>query len=66
MAIKPKAGTCWVREQVVEDLPSGLTLRFEARERGARLVITGRVLRGDREIVFDGEGRAIAIGAALK
>jgi hypothetical protein len=62
MALKPNAGTCWIREQTVEDLPSGLTLRVEAREDGFRLVISGRVLpRGNREIVFDAEGRAVGV-----
>lgn len=60
MALKPKAGTCRIREQVVEDLPSGLTLRFEAREDGTRLVISGRSLpRGPLEILFDAEGCAL-------
>ena len=65
MALKPDARICRVREQVIEDLPSGLTLQFEACEGGCRLLIAGRALRsGDREILFDAEGRVIAIGAA--
>jgi hypothetical protein len=65
MALKPNAGTCRVREQIIEDLPSGLTLRLEACEGGTRLLIAGKVLTsGNREIVFDAEGRAIRIGPA--
>lgn len=65
MALKPNAGTCRVREQIIEDLPSGLTLQFEACEGGVRLVIAGKVLAsGNREIVFDAEGHVIRIGAA--
>jgi hypothetical protein len=65
MALKPNAGTCRVREQVIEDLPSGLTLQFEACEGGTRLLIAGKVLAsGNREIVFDAEGRVIRLGAA--
>jgi hypothetical protein len=30
MPIKPSARQCYIREQIVEDLPSGLTLQFEA------------------------------------
>jgi hypothetical protein len=65
MALKPDAGTCRVREQIIEDLPSGLTLQFEACEGGSRLVIAGRALRsGNREVVFDAEGDVIRVGAA--
>jgi hypothetical protein len=65
MALKPNARMCRLREQIIEDLPSGLTLQFEACDGGARLVIAGKVLTsGNREIVFDAEGRAIRIGAA--
>jgi hypothetical protein len=65
MAVKPHARTARLREQTIEDLPSGLTLRFEARDGGCRMVIAGRALRtGDREIVFDAEGRVVRIGPA--
>ena len=67
MALKPNAATCWIREQIVEDLPSGLTLRFEAREDGTRFVILGRALAGGRrEILFDSEGRVVGVGPPLK
>jgi hypothetical protein len=65
MALKPNARICRVREQVIEDLPSGLTLRFEAFQDGCRLVIAGRALpSGSREIIFDAEGRVTSVGAA--
>jgi hypothetical protein len=67
MALKPNAGTCWLREQIVEDLPSGLTLRVEAHASGTRLIIVGRALPGGlREILFDSEGRAVAVGPPLE
>lgn len=67
MALKPNAGTCWLREQIVEDLPSGLTLRVESRADGTRLVLLGRALPGGRrEILFDPEGRATDVGPPLK
>lgn len=61
MPIKPRAQTCRIREQIVEDLPSGLTLRFEALEAGGvSLTIAGKALAGEnREILFDGDGHAI-------
>ena len=66
MALKPNGGTCRVREQILEDLPSGLTLRFEAlKEGGTRLVIASRALAsGNRELVFDAKGELHHIGPA--
>jgi hypothetical protein len=63
MAVKPHAQTTQLREQTIEDLPSGLTLRLEVCDGGCRMVIAGRALpAGDREIVFDAEGRAVRVG----
>jgi hypothetical protein len=67
MAVKPHAQTTQLREQTIEDLPSGLTLRFEACDGGCRMVIAGHALpAGDREIVFDAEGRAVRVGPAKR
>lgn len=58
MPIKPLATLCRIREQIVEDLPSGLTLQFELFEGGVRVTIAGKALPGgNREFVFDREGR---------
>jgi hypothetical protein len=64
MPIKPKADLCRIREQIVEDLPSGLTLQFERVPDGVRLVIAGKALAANREIVFDAEGGAVQVRAA--
>lgn len=67
MALKPNARTCWIREQTIEDLPSGLRLRLVAGKDGVRLTIAGRGLpRGNREILFDAEGGAVRVGPLLK
>ena len=67
MALKPNARTCFIREQEIEDLPSGLTLRVETSAAGTRLVLRGRALPGyQREIFFDAEGRAIGVGPPLQ
>jgi hypothetical protein len=67
MAIKPNAVTCWLREQTIEDLPSGITLRLEKQKDGVRLTLVGRVLpKGNREIVFDSEGCVVSVGPLLK
>lgn len=63
MPIKPLAQLCRIREQIVEDLPSGLTLQFEALEGGeVRLVIAGKMLGANREILFDAQGNAVRQG----
>ena len=65
MALKPDGLVCRVREQVIEDLPSGLTLRFRTGNGGMRLVITSRALSvGSREFVFDAEGAFVRAGPA--
>jgi hypothetical protein len=64
MPVKPNASTCAIKEQVVEDLASGLILQFECLDGKTRLVIAGKSLPfGNREILFDGDGREAAAGA---
>jgi hypothetical protein len=64
MPLKPLARQCHIREQIVEDLPSGLTLQFEAFEGGVRLTIAGKAMPGNREILFDAEGGAVKTAAS--
>jgi hypothetical protein len=66
MPIKPLARLCYIREQIVEDLPSGLTLQFEAFEDGVRLTIAGKALDSSREIVFDAGGGAVKTEASKR
>jgi hypothetical protein len=57
---------CEVREQIVEDLASGLILQFECQDGKLRLVIAGASLPfGNREILFDRDGREAAAGTLL-
>ena len=67
MPLKPNGLVCNVREQIVEDRASGLILQFECSNgNGLRLVIAGRNLPfGNREIVFDREGREAGSGTLL-
>ena len=66
MPIKPNGNLCTIKEQIVEDLASGLTLQFECVEGRTRLVIAGRALPfGNREIIFDNEGREAAAGTLV-
>jgi hypothetical protein len=66
MPAKPNGALCAIREQIVEDAASGLTLQFECVEGRTRLVIAGAALPfGNREILFDAEGREAAAGTLL-
>ena len=58
MPLKPNGATCKVREQIIEDAASGLTLQFECDDGRLRVVLAGKPLAlGNREILFDDQGR---------
>ena len=67
MPIKPNGALCAIKEQIVEDLASGLILQFECHGGGqTRLVIAGRALPfGNREIIFDDQGKEAAAGTLI-
>jgi hypothetical protein len=66
MPLKPKGALCQVREQIIEDQASGLTLQFECDDGRLRLLIAGDHLRiGNREILFDQEGREAGAGTLV-
>ena len=66
MPLKPNAAMCRVREQIIEDHASGLTLQFECADGRLRLVIAGAPLKlGNREILFDEEGREVGAGTLM-
>ena len=66
MPVKPNGNLCSIREQIVEDVATGLVLQFECQEGRTRLVIAGQALPfGNREIIFDTEGREAASGTLL-
>ena len=66
MPLKPNGALCRVREQIIEDAPSGLVLQFECDDGRLRLVIAGRAMSlGNREILFDQEGREAAAGTLV-
>jgi len=63
MPLKPNGALCHVREQIIEDAASGLTLQFECNDGRLRLVLAGGPLTlGNREILFDEQGREVAAG----
>jgi hypothetical protein len=66
MPVKPNGTLCAIKEQIVEDLASGLILQFECSNGHTRLVIAGRALPfGNREIIFDSDGREAAAGTLV-
>ncbi len=66
MAIKPNGEFCKIREQIIEDPVSGLTLQFEVRDNGTtKLLIYGNLPYGNRDFVFDVEGRLDGAGTFL-
>lgn len=66
MPLKPNGVLCAIREQIVEDLASGLILQIECTNGRTRLVIAGRALPfGNREIIFDSEGKEAAAGTLV-
>ncbi|MCI0703586.1 MAG: hypothetical protein L0241_21100 [Planctomycetia bacterium] len=66
MPVKPDGKLWVVREQIVEDPASGLTLQFEVDPSGnMRLRIFGDTLPyGNREILFDKNGEEAGAGTA--
>jgi hypothetical protein len=66
MPLKPNGALCQVREQIIEDRASGLTLQFECDDGRLRLVICGDQLPiGNREILFDEQGREAGAGTMV-
>lgn len=66
MPLKPNGALCQVREQIIEDMASGLILQFECNGGRTRLVISGNPLSpGQREILFDDQGREVAAGTLV-
>ena len=66
MPVKPNGLKCWIREQIVDDAASGLTLLFECDNGRTRLVIAGKSLPyGNREILFDSDGKEAGAGTLV-
>ena len=68
MGLKDDACEWTIREQIVEDLPSGLTFQFEVVPDSTaryRLCIFGDLPFGNREILFDVNGKEAGSGTAL-
>lgn len=69
MAIKPSGSLCPIREQIIEDPVTGLSIQFIARpdtDAPIRMVIFGAMPDGgSREILFDADGNEAGAGSSL-
>jgi len=68
MGIKDDAKKWTVKEQIIEDPVSGLTLQFEVIPESTaryRLRIFGHIPHGNREIIFDIEGEEAGSGTVI-
>lgn len=68
MAVKPNGSFCAIREQIIEDPVSGLTLQFVHKpgtDAPYRLQIFGDLPYGNREILFNEDGAEAGAGTAL-
>ncbi|HZP56228.1 MAG TPA: hypothetical protein VFC53_01580 [Dehalococcoidia bacterium] len=66
MAVKPDARRWTIREQVVEDPVSGLTLQFDVLPDGTfRLRVIGDIPFGNRDLIFNAQGEEAGGGVGL-
>ena len=66
MTVKPDAQEWRVKEQIIEDAVTGLTLQFALMPNGTpRLRLYGNLPFGNREIIFNAAGEEAGSGTAL-
>jgi hypothetical protein len=68
MALKPEGSICSIREQIIQDPVSGLTLQFVHKpgsDAPYRLYVFGNLPHGNREILFNADGAEAGAGTAL-
>lgn len=66
MALKQSGGVCQIREQIIEDPISGLTLQFERWDDGTSVLrLYGKLPFGNREFIFNSDGSEGGAGTAL-
>ena len=66
MALKPGAKDCVVKEQIIEDLVTGLTIqikKYSDESGGCQISIHGECLRfGNRDFIFNKDGEMTGTG----
>ena len=64
--IKPDAQDCRIKEQIIDDVLTGLTLQFDALPDGTyRLRISGEIPFGNRDWIFNSQGEEAGGGTGL-
>jgi hypothetical protein len=61
--LKPNAQLCSIREQILHDPVSGLTLQFERDDRGLTFLRIYGGAFGNRELIFDSDGLEAGAGS---
>ncbi len=63
MAEKPNAKTIQLREQIIKDDVTGITIKIERTADGeGRLRLYGQIAYGHRDFAFDSAGRLVGTG----
>ena len=66
MALKPDGGQITIKEQIIDDLASGLTLQFEKAPDGEGVLrIFGDLPFGNRSLAFTVDGQLTGAGTHL-
>lgn len=66
MTTRPEGKTLKILEQIIEDPVSGLTFQFEAMDGDKlKMKIFGDFPFGNREFIFDSNGKEAGAGVAL-
>ncbi len=68
MALKPNGSVCRIREQIIEDPVTGLTIQISHKpgsDAPFRLSIFGDLPFGNREFLFNENGEEAGAGTAL-
>jgi len=65
MATKPNGQDCIIKEQIIEDEVTGLTIQIEKAPDGeSRVRIYGDLPFGNRDFSFDADGELVGTGTA--
>lgn len=68
MAVKPDGGVCHIREQIIDDPVSGLSIQFVSKpgsDAPVRVILYGNLPHGNREFLFNEDGVEAGAGTAL-
>jgi len=66
--LKPDAKTLYIKEQIINDLVTGLTLIFRVapNEESGLQLLGDNLLFGNRDFQFDKDGRLVGTGTGVR